>query len=84
MKRIDHPKCIKLYEVIEDVPAKDDEGNDISDDDLSEKMYLVMELSKFKEVMSWNTSTYKFEPNSCFGEEFIPEPYITKILKDCV
>ena len=84
MKHIDHSNCVKLYEVIEDVPAKDDEGNDVSDDDLSEKIYLVMELSKYKEVMSWNTGNYKFEPNSCFGQDFIPENQIIKILGDCV
>jgi serine/threonine protein kinase len=32
MKHINHPNCIRLYEVIEDVPLKDDEGNDVSDD----------------------------------------------------
>lgn len=67
MKHINHPNCVKLYEVIEDVPNKDDQGNDISDDDLSEKIYLIMELAKYKEVMSWNTNTYRFEANPFFG-----------------
>lgn len=62
-KQINHPNCIKLYEVIEDVPKKDADGNDVSDDDLSEKIYLIMELARHKEIMSWNTNTYKFEPN---------------------
>ena len=84
MKYINHPNCVKLYEVIEDEPAKDEEGNDVSDDDLSEKIYLIMELAKYKEVMSWNTSNYKFEPNKFFGADFIPETHIIKILKDCV
>jgi [calcium/calmodulin-dependent protein kinase] kinase len=84
MKHIDHPNCIKLYEVIEDEPLKDEEGNELSDDDLSEKIYLIMELAKYKEVMSWNTSNYKFEPNPFFGQAFIPETQIIKIMKDCV
>ena len=64
MKLVKHENCIQLHEVIEDVPKKDDEGNDISDDDLSQKIYMVMELAKFKEVMSWNVNNYKFLPNS--------------------
>jgi serine/threonine protein kinase len=84
MRHINHPSCIKLYEVIEDVPAKDDDGNDLSDDNLSEKLYLIMELAKYKEVMSWNTSTYKFEANPVFNTPFIPEAAIRKILSDCV
>ena len=43
-----------------------------------------MELSRQKEVMSWNTSTYKFEPNPLFGKDFIPEDLILKVLKDCL
>lgn len=84
MKHINHPNCIKLYEVIEDVPQKDADGNDISDDDHSEKIYLIMELAKFKEVMSWNTNSYRFEPNAYFNSEFISEPNIIKILRDCL
>jgi serine/threonine protein kinase len=84
MKHINHPSCIKLYEVIEDVPEKDDQGNDLSDDNNSEKIYLIMELAKYKEVMSWNTSTYKFEANPVFKSAFIPEAYIRKIVFDCV
>ncbi len=47
MKLVNHQNCIQLYEVIEDLPKKDEEGNDISDDDLSEKLYMVMELARF-------------------------------------
>jgi serine/threonine protein kinase len=65
MKLVNHNNCIQLYEVIEDVPKKDDEGNDISDDELSEKIYLVMELARHKEVMTWNLNDYKFVPNPC-------------------
>jgi serine/threonine protein kinase len=84
MKCVDHVNCVKLYEVIEDVPQKNEEGNDVSDDDLSEKIYLIMELARHKEVMSWNTNTYKFEPNPIFGKAFIPEQDILKVLKDCL
>ena len=35
MKQVSHQNCIQLFEVIEDLPKQDDEGNDISDDDLS-------------------------------------------------
>lgn len=51
---------------------------------MSEKIYLIMELARYKEVMSWNTNTYKFEPNQFFGAEFIPEEQILKVLKDCL
>ena len=33
MKHVSHRNCIQLYEVIEDVPKKDEDGNDISDDE---------------------------------------------------
>ena len=33
MKFVNHNNCIQLHEVIEDVPKKDDEGNDISDEE---------------------------------------------------
>jgi serine/threonine protein kinase len=84
MKSVNHHNCVKLYEVIEDVPKKNEQGNEVSDDDLSEKIYLIMELAKHKEVMSWNTSTYKFEPNPVFGKDFIPEQEILKVLKNCL
>ena len=67
LKLIDHPNCIKVIEIIEDVPLKDDEGNDLSDDDLSNKIYVVMELAAYKEVMAWNENTYKFVPNKIFA-----------------
>ena len=87
MKLVSHQNCIQLKEVIEDVPKKDDEGNDVSDDDLSEKIYMIMELARFKEVMTWNVNTYKFIPNPCLiigKNEFITQTYILKILKDCL
>ena len=87
MKFVNHKNCIQLHEVIEDLPKKDDEGNDISDDDLSEKIYLVMELAMYKEVMTWNLNNYTFIPNSYLlekGQQQITQKTILKILKDCV
>ena len=63
-----------MYEVIEDT--------DESDDDASDKIYVIMELANLKEVMTWNENTYKFQPNIVFGSEYIREEYIYGILKD--
>lgn len=81
MKEIRHNNCIRLYEVLEDVPSNQLEyvkqvysGLDVeyinqsdSDDDdsrtLSEKIYMVMELARYKEVMTWESSTFKFNAN---------------------
>lgn len=46
--------------MIEDIPKKDDEGNDISDGELSDKIYMIMELARYKELMTWNMNSYKF------------------------
>ena len=48
---------------------------------------MIMELAKYKEIMSWNENTYKFVPNPKLligGSKFMPQNYIIKILKDCV
>ena len=55
MKKVDHKNCIKLYEVMEDVPQKDEDGNELSDDNLSEKLYMILEFARHKEIMSWST-----------------------------
>ena len=47
-----------MVEVIEDVPVFDDDGEQISDDDASEKLYIIMELASNKEVMSWCQNNY--------------------------
>lgn len=60
MKDVSHSNCIQLYEVIEDKLEEDEDGAD----DQSEKLYMIMELAKYKEVMSWNENTYRFVPNS--------------------
>jgi kinase len=41
-----------------------------------------MELAVYKEVMTWNENTYKFDPNKLFGRQFIPQSDIITILKD--
>ena len=61
---------------------------------------MIMELAKFKEVMSWNENTFRFVPNpklinvdakqasngsnNLTGVKFICQKYILKIIKDCV
>lgn len=54
---------------------------------------MIMELAKYKEVMSWNENTYRFVPNQKLlsanilngkNEKFICQKYIIKIIKDCV
>ena len=87
MKQVSHQNCIQLFEVIEDLPKQNDEGNDISDDDLSQKLYMIMELAKYKEVMTWNVNNYKFIPNPKLTEAnagFLSERVILKIIKDCL
>jgi hypothetical protein len=50
--------------VIEDVPKLDEDGNELSDGEpTSEKIYLIIELARYKELMIWNVNTYKFTPN---------------------
>jgi serine/threonine protein kinase len=69
------------------LPKKDAEGNDMSDEDLSEKIYMVMELARYKEVMTWDLNNYKFIPNSHLlqiGCQQITQSIILKIIKDCV
>ena len=61
---------------------------------------MIMELAKYKEVMSWNENTFRFVPNpklinidtqqasnggsGVSGDRFICQKYIVKIIKDCV
>lgn len=75
--------------MIEDKYEEDEEGAD----EQSEKLYMVMELAKYKEVMTWNENTYTFVPNpkllpanptAASGKNFICQKYILKIMKDCV
>ena len=48
MRQIQHENCVRLIEVIEDAPKYDENGDQISDDDASEKLYLVMELAEHR------------------------------------
>lgn len=80
--QIDHPNIIKVFEIIEDIPKKDKDGNDISDDQLSDKIFVIMELAQFKEVMKWNEKTYEFLPNPVFNCASMPCKTIIQILKD--
>ena len=94
MKDVSHENCIQLYEVIEDKYEDDEDGAD----DQSEKLYMVMELAKFKEVMSWNENIYRFVPNprlinidgksngggGVTSDKLICQKFIVKIIKDCV
>lgn len=72
-KNLRHPNIIRVDEIIED----DDEQDDGSD-----KIYVVMELAIFKEIMAWNEATYQFVPNKVFESEFIPSQAIVSVLKD--
>ena len=59
MKDINNKNCIKLYEVMEDKMEEDDPDYD----NASEKIYMILELAKYKEIMVWNENTYRFIPN---------------------
>ena len=58
LTKLEHPNIIQVDEIIED-----NENND----DASDKIYVVMELALYKEVMTWNENTYQFVPNKIFG-----------------
>ena len=55
MKLVFNPNCIQLYEVIEDTQE--------DDDDASDKIYMILELAKYKEIMTWDQNNYNFVPN---------------------
>jgi hypothetical protein len=55
MKNIRNQNCIQLYEVIQDTYE--------DDDDASDKIYMILELAKYKEIMTWNSNSYDFVPN---------------------
>lgn len=71
--KLNHKNIIKADEIIEDTEDSDD-GSD--------KIYIVMELALYKEVMSWNENSYQFVPNKIFGSQFISSEVILTILKD--
>lgn len=47
---------------------------------------MIMELAKYQEVMTWNTNTYQFTPNSFLikSGQYIAQEHILKILRDCI
>ena len=67
MSKLDHENCIKLFEVIEDEENEDDD--DMFGEQPSDKLYMIVELAKYKEIMSWDSQQNKFKPS----------PYLLKI-----
>lgn len=82
MKKVNHKNCIKLYEVMEDVPQKDEDGNELSDDNLSEKLYMILEFARHKEIMSWSTDQLQFVSNPFIANQngFASSENILRIL----
>lgn len=79
LSKVNHQNIIKVHEIIEDVPAQ---NMDQSDDEASDKIYVIMELAVYKEVMTWNENTYQFAPNPVFGCQFMPCETIFSLLAD--
>ena len=52
-KLVKNENCIKMIEVIEDT----------SEDPDNEKIYAILELAKYKEIMTWDENASKFVPN---------------------
>jgi len=66
---------------MEDVPQDED------DEEESNKIYLIIEVAQYKEVMFWNMNTYKFEPNPFLLKdkcEYISQKHILKIISNLV
>lgn len=58
------------------------------DDDSSDKIYMILELAKYKEIMTWNSTNCDFVPNPVLllnseDQKYINSKYILKIIKDC-
>ena len=86
MAKIHHENCIRLYEVIED--PDDEDSDDMFGEQVSTKIYCVLELAKYKEIMTWNETSFKFEPNKHLldspDSSFIPQYHILNIIRDCL
>lgn len=85
MSRIQHKNCIRLYEVIQD--PDDEDSDDMFGEQLSPKIYCVLELAKYKEVMTWNETSFKFEANKHLlteNEKFVKQSHILNIIRDCL
>jgi hypothetical protein len=39
------------------------QDTDEDDDEASDKIYMILELAKYKEIMTWNSNSYDFVPN---------------------
>ena len=87
MSKLDHPNCIKLFEVIEDEENEDDD--EMFGEQPSDKLYMILELAKFKEIMSWDPQKNVFKPSVFLlqmsqSQQFIHQHLIVKIIKECL
>lgn len=69
MKKLEHPNVIQLYEVI--------------DDEVGDKLYMVMDYAKYGEVMKWNIKTLTFTPYDP-KKEILLESEIKKLMRNCI
>ena len=68
----DHKNIVKLYEIIDD-------------DNLEDKLILVMENCSLGQMLTWCTETKKFQPNAKLIDAntgFLPESTIKRALLD--
>ena len=61
------------------------QDTDEDDDDASDKIYMILELAKYKEIMTWNSTNYDFVPNPILlmnseDQKYICSKYILKII----
>ena len=61
------------------------QDTDEDDDDASDKIYMILELAKYKEIMTWNSTNYDFVPNPVLlmnseDQKYICSKYILKII----
>jgi serine/threonine protein kinase len=63
MKSLNHGNIIKLYEVI--------------DDPESDKMYLIMPVADYGEIMDWKSEENMFQPNTK-----LQHPSLKKVCRD--
>jgi hypothetical protein len=61
------------------------QDTDEDDDDASDKIYMILELAKYKEIMTWNSTNYDFVPNPVLlmnseDQKYVCSKYILKII----
>jgi hypothetical protein len=61
------------------------QDTDEDDDDASDKIYMILELAKYKEIMTWNSTNYDFVPNPVLlmnseDQKYVCSKYILKIV----